>query len=312
MRSAAGEHAQAFLQATGEPWWEGVRIKDVRGTPLTPGGRARLTLFEQVEGAGRPHPRLQVSMPPAKDPAPPAVLFQPPEEPPTSAAAFEQVLRAATEGARDLLRAADLPEDDAEGSPRLRQNTIRGQRTRRFFDEAGLWLEQLLATGTLPDTEATGCWYALRTRRDLAFVGPIAFDDADTGTYHSYRHDDPFVHYLEALIGQLPEEGTEALVLLDADQRQSVRRQRQQARNHLDHLMRRKYAHDGVIETDIERSVGGFLIDRQTRMVVSETPGSAGSLVPAYELLQRWGFGDAEAWERAKGRLGELRERALS
>ena len=287
MITTANEQVQAFIQATQEPGWQGVRIKDVRATPLTPGGRARMTLFEQVEGAGRPHPRLQVSMPPATDPAPPDVLFPIPDASPANAEAFDRALRTALAEATELLHAEDLPEPESSaGSPRFLRNTVRGQRIARFFTEAVGWLEQLLESGALAEDQADACRFALESRRDLAFVGPTVFDDADTGTYHSYRHDDPFVHYLETLVAQLPEEGSPAIALLDAEQRHAVRRQRQQARNHLDHLMRHKYADVGVTETDIERTVGGFLIDRQTRMVVSETAGSADSLVPAYERLR--------------------------
>ena len=287
MREATVKQVNAFKGATKARWWKGTRIKDVRGTTLAPGGRARVTLFEQVDRAGRPHPRLQVAMPPAEDPAPPTVIFEPPAESPATAGDFEQVMLSLAKAKAEVIQALDLVDEEPEGgSPLFLRNTVRGQRTARFFDEAAAWLEELLEQGTMPAAEAAGCRYALQVQREMAFEGTTRFDDADTGTYHSYRHDAPFVHYLEALIEQLPEEGTDAFLLLDAEQRQSVRRQRQQARNHLDHLMRRKYAAHGVTETDVERSVGGFLIDRKTRLIVSETEGSADSLVPAYELLR--------------------------
>ncbi len=277
---------QSFVRGPGHDWFQGIRIKGVRAAPLTPGGRARLTLFERVEG-GRPHPRLQVTMPAAADPAPPDALFEPPAETPGDAEAFGAALDAAIAAADDLLEATDLPADDPTiPSPRFRYNTVRAQRRRRFFEEAGRWLDQLLRDGALTGEQAPACRYALRARRDRAFVGSIVFDDQDTGTYHSYRHDEPFVHYLEALSAQLPEEGSEAMELLSPEQRHAVRRQRAQVLSHLDHLMRHKYANHGVIEADVEKSVGGFLIDRRTRMVVSESPDSASSLVPAHELLR--------------------------
>jgi hypothetical protein len=312
MRHVTDEQLRAFAQIVTEQWWTGTRIKDVRATPLTPGGRARLTLFEQVDGGGRPHPRLQVAMPLAEDPTTPEVLFETPDPAPTDSEGFDRILQDQLGAKHELLGAFDVAVGDAgPASPLFARNTVRGARTRRFFDEADACLEGLLQTGGMPAEQAAGCRFALRSRRDLAFVGPIRFDDDDTGTYHSFQHDDPFVHYLEALTGQLPEEGTDALALLDADQRQAVRRQRRQTRCHLDHLMRHKYADEGVVETDIERSVGGFLIDRQTRMIVSETKGSAGSLVPAYELLRvepGAEHADAGAWVYRDGQGGLRRQ----
>ncbi|HLT38617.1 MAG TPA: hypothetical protein VK034_20155, partial [Enhygromyxa sp.] len=66
----------------------------------------------------------------------------------------------------------------------------------------------------------------------------------------------------------------------------AIRRQHEQLSNHLDFLMRYKYAYFGVIETDIERLLGGFLIDRQTRQIVSEDPATRGTLTPRYQLLR--------------------------
>ena len=50
--------------------------------------------------------------------------------------------------------------------------------------------------------------------------------------------------------------------------------------------MRHKYANDGVTEVDIEKSIGGELIDRDRRHRVSERPESKDSLVPEFELLR--------------------------
>ena len=76
------------------------------------------------------------------------------------------------------------------------------------------------------------------------------------------------------------------MAALDGTQQESIRRQRTQLQNHLDFVMRHKYAYRGIDERDIERSLGGFLIDRHTRKVVSQTVESRQSLVPQYELLR--------------------------
>ena len=88
--------------------------------------------------------------------------------------------------------------------------------------------------------EATGAWRALRELRDEAYAANLQFDNANTGTYHSYQHDAPFVHYLETLLASLPDEGSAGYVVLPPEQQASVLRQRKQARNHLDHLLRYK------------------------------------------------------------------------
>lgn len=275
MRAKRNEQWQAFLDADPSALG-GVRIKRERHGELTPGGRTVLTLFEQVEGEGRPHPRLQVRMPPADDPGSDDPLFVAPAEAPADDAAGEAALKAALEAAAERLSGADLdPADAPAGSPSYWAASITGQRKARFFAEARAWSE-----GAGLDLN-----YPLASLADLVFSGPQPFDDADTGTYHSFGKDAPFVHYLEALLDAVPGEG-EGLAILPSEQQASVRRQREQARAHLDHLMRHKYAYAGIEEMDIERSLGGFLIDRETRQIASETPESAESLSPEFELLR--------------------------
>ncbi|MCB9761491.1 MAG: hypothetical protein H6739_16730 [Alphaproteobacteria bacterium] len=281
MTVSRDEARAAFDDAPEQPWFTGVRIKDRRHEPLTPGGRCRLTLFEQVEGDDRPHPRLRTAMPPMPDPSPPAALFSPPEAAPGTPEAAIEAVEAGFRAAGGLLALGDLdPATAPDGSAHYWRNSIRVQRTARFFEEASAWLDRLPLTGRAVARSG------IRQLEARAYAGLVQFDDGNTGTYHSYEHDKPFVHYLEALLKTLPEEGTPAWGLLPAEQQEAVRRQRAQARNHLDHLMRHKYAYNGIIETDIERTLGGLLIDRRTRNIASETTESQHSLVPQYELLR--------------------------
>ena len=275
MRADRNEEWQDFVDADVEALG-GRRLKGERHRELNPGGRAVLTLFEQVDGQGRPHPRLRVRMPPAEDPAERAALFEPPADPPIDGAGVEAALAAALEGASSALSGEDLdPSVAPEGSPAFWRASILGQRTARFFAEARAWAEGL----------GLDAGYVLRAQEDLAFSGEAAFDDHDTGTYHSFGHDAPFVHYLEALLASAPE-GGEALAILPSEQQEAVRRQRTQARAHLDYLMRHKYAFHSIEEMDIERSLGGFLICAETRQIASETPESRDSLAPRFELLR--------------------------
>ena len=275
MRAVRNETWEAFggadLEALG-----GRRLKDERHQELKPGGRTVLTLFEQVEGHGRPHPRLRVRMPPAEDPAGAEPLFAPPAVPPADLDGLEAALQSGLESANAALSGEDLdPSGAPEGSPAFWRASIVGQRKARWFAEARAW-----AAGLGLDAA-----YATARLEDAAFSGEVRFDDHDTGTYHSFGHDAPFVHYLEALLDAIPD-GGEASAILPSEQQESVRRQRTQARAHLDHLMRHKYAFDGIAEQDIERSLGGFLICRETRQIASETPESRDSLAPRFELLR--------------------------
>lgn len=286
MKVIRNEAWAAFFAALEDDARGGVRLKDVRDGALHPGGRARLTLFERVAG-DRPHPRLRVEMPPARDPAPPAPLFEVGPAIPADAAAFAAQVEAALTGVAATLAAEDLdPAQAPAGSPRYWRNSIRTQRIERFFAEAAAALARCAAEGAWAAAEVTAARAALRARADEVYAVDLRFDDADTGTYHSFGHDAPFVHCLEAILAALPAEGTRAYAVLPPEQQASVLRQRDQARHHLDHLMRHKYAYDGIRETDIELSLGGLLIDRERRQIVSEAPASKDSLVPRYELLR--------------------------
>lgn len=261
------------------------RVKDLREGPLSPGGRVAMTLFERAPSApDRAHPRLRVEMPPAADPSPTRSGWTEPASPSSVKAALDAV-RAARLTESRFLRAEDLdPSAAPRGSEHYHQNSVRVQRTARFFEavrkSAAVWMSGPLAA------EREALLLGLRGIEAEAYAGEVAFDDGDTGTYHSFGHDKPFVHYLERILEGLPEDGTQAMALLSAEQQESVRRQRQQARNHLDFLMRRKYAYHGIDESDIERTLGGLLIDRETRQIVSESAETQNTLTPRYELLR--------------------------
>lgn len=257
------------------------RIKSIRDRALVPGGRAHVRLFERV-GEGRPHPRLHIELPPVVDPAGSQRWIEPPEAIPESSADLDA-------WAREQLRrrAARLEGDDLDrgaapkGSERYWQHSIRVQRTAAFFEE----LRTVIDGWRLRGADADAAAAVVRVLEDEAYATTIVFDDADTGTYHSFGHDAPFVHYLEAMLASLPAEGSQAMALLSDAAAASVRRQRNQAQAHLDHLMRHKYAYEVIKETDIERTVGGFLIDRVTRRIASEV-SSPDSLSPRYALLR--------------------------
>ena len=266
---------------TRSPDWAGVRIKSIRHTPLRPGGRAELTLFEAARADGRPHPRLRTSLPPVQDAFDGDVLVVGDSPVPATAAAFEEWLDAAWGTAAEG-PVADIDMDLAPIESReYYRNSIRVQRTARFFAQA-----RALLLAHVNDAERPAATASLRRLEDHAYAGVIVYDDADTGTYHSYGRDAPFVHYLEVILDSLPEDGTPELALLPPVQQEAVRRQRRQARAHLDHLMRHKYAYEGIWEDDIEQRIGGMLIDRTTRHVVSETLASRDQPLPAFELLR--------------------------
>ncbi len=257
------------------------RVKTVRDRLLVPGGRAHVRFFERV-GAGRPHPRLHIEVPAALDPAASRSWVETPDDQPSTPEEVDAWARASFRSVLPSLRGDDLDRAQAPvGSERYWQHSIRVQRTATFFEQ----VRTQVASWGFRDAEADAVAAALRIFEDEAFATTIIFDDADTGTYHSYGHDAPFVHYLEAMLEGLPAEGTEAMAVLSVAAAQSVRRQRAQAQAHLDHLMRHKYAYEVIKETDIERTVGGFLIDRVSRNIVSEVPG-ADVLSPTFELLR--------------------------
>jgi hypothetical protein len=262
----------------------GTRLKDVRDQPLRPGGRVVMTLFERVQG-GRPHPRMRFVFADVVDPRPATPLFEP-ASPPATAAALREAIAAAQTLHAEVLAARDLdPAQAPAGSPHYWRNRIRVSRCAALFVEVRGKVEAWLADGTLPAAARAACHRAVAELEDEAYAGPMVFDDADTGTYHSYQHDAPFVHYLERLLASLPAEGGEAMALLHSSHRESIRRQRDQAQAHLDWLMRNKYAHEVIDETDIERTLGGLLIDRESRRIVSEALDSD-PIEPNYELLR--------------------------
>jgi hypothetical protein len=277
------EALKAYLDAA-ETLDLGARLKDVRDQPLRPGGRAVMTLFERVRG-GRPHPRMRFAFADVEDPRPPGHLFDA-SAPPTGAAALRDTIAASLQRHAEVLSARDLdPAQAPAGSPEYWRNRIRVDRCAAFFTAVRTTVEAWLADGILPATERAACYRAVAELEDEAYAGSIAFDDADTGTYHSYGHDDPFVHYLERLLESLPTEGSEGMALLHTTHREAIRRQRDQTQAHLDWLMLNKYAYEVIDETDIEHTLGGFLIDRESRRIVSEVIESD-PLSPRYELLR--------------------------
>ena len=255
------------------------RVADLRDQPLRPGGRAELRLFSPAPGDDRSHPRLRIILPPPADDdwsprLPPA---------PTALSAVPAWLEEAWADHRAEIEAPEPAESPLEGR-RLRANQRRGLRVERLFTALRAALTE--SSREWPADQQRSARYDLAVALDLAHARPVQFDNEDTGTYHSFGHDAPFVHYLEALLASLPADGSPAMALLDAEAQAAVARQRQQTQAHLDHLMRHKYAHDGIREADIERSLGGRLIDRTHRAVASERPDTVHSLRPRHELLR--------------------------
>ncbi|MEM9487515.1 MAG: hypothetical protein AAGC55_00155 [Myxococcota bacterium] len=273
-----------FLAAPEDPAWRGMRIKQIRHRPLIPGGRAQLTMFEVSEGP-RPHPRMRLTMPPASDPSPPGILFEP-EHPPGDVAALRRLIRAALDQHKTVLSGDEVSADRApKGSASYWRHSIRVQRIATFFAQVRAQLKRWLDAGQLTREQRKPALRAVREIEDQTYSTRIDFDDGDTGTYHSYGKDEPFVHYLEALLASLPAQGDEAFAVLSGHAQHAVRRQRDQLYKHLDHLMRHKYAYEVIVETDIERTLGGLLIDRDSRRIASEVPDNS-SLVPRFELLR--------------------------
>jgi hypothetical protein len=251
------------------------RLKQIRALPIVH-GRATISLFEVAPEGERPHPRLRMAFTEIADPSPPS-LPEPQDWP--DAAAFRTWLESAL--ADDaMLAGLDSPPIE---SPHYWQNSLRAGRITALLEHARAAIEALYAW---PPTERNAANHAIAELGTLAYAGTIQFDDEDIGTYHSFLDDQPFVHVFELLRASLPEDGTPAFALLPAEQQFAVRRQQAQITNHLDFLMRHKYALSGVDETDIERSLGGFLIDRKTRQIASERTDTYGSLEPRHELLR--------------------------
>lgn len=269
-----------WLSLAAERGWP--RVKAQRTEPLSPGGRCRLTLFESVDD-GRPHPRLRVSLPPVVDPSPPGPLF-PAHPVPSDASSFEAALERALSDHARLLSAADVDLDRVDPeSRRFYRASIAGQRREDLFAQARSSLRAHSAQWPVEEQQRAA--YRLEAARDRILVGAHPFDDADTGTYHSFGKDEPFVHVLIELLEGVPEPGSDAFDRLPTEQQQAVRAQRRQCLAHLDALMRRKYAYHGVDERDIEHSIGGRLIDRTHRQVVT-TVASEEGLAPRLLLLR--------------------------
>lgn len=252
-----------------------IRLKQIRDEPIVR-GRATISLFEVAPEGERPHPRLRMAFTEVADPSPPP-LPEPQDWP--DAAAFRTWLAAAL---ADGGMTAGLGSPPAE-SPHYWKNALRSGRITALLEHARAAIEALDAW---PQAQRNAAKYALAELGALAYAGFIQFDDEDCGTYHSFLADQPFVHVFELLRASLPQDGTPAFALLPAEQQFAVRRQHAQITNHLDFLMRHKYALYGIHETDIERSLGGFLIDRKTRQVASEVLATYGSLAPRHELLR--------------------------
>ncbi|MFO0636615.1 MAG: hypothetical protein U0168_27605 [Nannocystaceae bacterium] len=258
------------------------RIKDVREQALTVSGRTSLRLF--VGEGDRGHPRFVATMPPAQDPDEPALAFAP-RPVPADVAALTKALAAAQRELAGALSGKGLRGAPAGGEQYFR-NSIVAQRRLKFFANVRTALEKWIAAGKFPKRQRNAALAVVREAEDLSFCGVTAFDDQDTQTYHAYGHDEAFVHYLEQMLAALPTDGTEAMAALQPAAQESVRRQRVQASAHLDAIMRSKYVFEPSLdEQDVEHSVGGMLIDRETRMIVSVVPDSD-ALAPSYELLR--------------------------
>ncbi len=282
-----------------------VRIKDIRGRELVAGGRAHLALF--VGEGGREHPRLRVNVPVAVDPRDYAPKFAP-KPAPRDLDGLRAAIDAALHRDAQLLAGRDLRVLAPAVGGRYRRNSIVGQRRLRFFAAVRAGVERLIARRFLARTLRRRALGLVREMEDLSFVGPIDHDDTDTGTYHSYAKDAAFVHYLERIAASLPSDGSKGMAVLDAGAQESIRRQRDQLSAHLDAVMRDKYAYSGTIdESDIERTVGGMLIDRETRTIASIVADSD-PIAPSYEILRIDPAADhrhagAWVWRDAAGRL---------
>lgn len=288
VKVVADEFHEKFSMAAGESWWEGTPIQGLCTGRLEVGGRTALTLFS-TDGA-RVHPRLRTEPLAVQDPSPLEVVLEAPVKTPSTA---EELLTLVGEVATRLapwLAAEELaPGDPQRPKPgeRYRQNRVAARRRAQLFEEVGALRQRCVREGSWSEAEANRAAYALAELEWAAHAGEIRFDDEDIGTYFAYTGDKPFVHYLEQLLESLPRPGSEAMAVLTRQQRAAVKRQRDQAVNHLDHLMRRAYAHDGVIEADIERSLGALMVQRRTHRVVSHDDWrSKEGEAPGYELLR--------------------------
>src|SRR5690606_31662259 len=153
--------------------------------------------------------------------------------PPATATELRVQIESAVRQHRDVLAAVHAdPALAPHGSPHYFRNSLRVQRITAFFAQVREAVQGWPARGALASHEERAARRVVRELEDEVYATTIQFDDNKTGTYHSYRQDNPFVHYLETMLESLPVEGTEAFALLPAEAQHSVRRQRDQARNH--------------------------------------------------------------------------------
>jgi len=170
-------HSAAVDDPSRRAGWKGTRVKDIRHRELRPGGRAVVTFFEAAQEGGRPHPRLRTSLPPVTDPFEGSLWPADGATPPDTADAFSDWLETAwawaLQGPLSNIDRGLAP----EGSERYYRNSIRVQRTARFFSEAGA-----LLSASVVEAEQDAARFRLRQLEDRAYAGRIDFDDADTGT----------------------------------------------------------------------------------------------------------------------------------
>ncbi len=282
MKVVADEIYRRFMAAPGKRWWRGTPISDVRTGQLEVGGRSRLILFD------RHGPRLRMEAAQVDDPGPPGPFLPAPAALPSSSAGLMGLVAQALADNKAALDAEDLgPGVAPRPGERYQQNQVAAQRRQRFFGEARALLESCRAAGALADDELTLAARALTGLEWGTYSGEIDFDDEDIGTHFSYTKDEAFVHYMELLLDALPLPRSEAWAVLPREQRASVARQRAQLTNHLDATMRHRYAYDGVVESDIERSTGALLVQRRTHRIVSHDDWASGEArVPGFELLR--------------------------
>ena len=180
----------AFLVAIDTPG--ATRIKDVRTRPLVVGGRAEVVLF--VGEGDRAHPRFVAKMPAAKDSKPPRIPFAPTPIPSDAAALRVAIQRHLKTHAR-VLAAADLARRDApDGGEEHWRRSIRGQRYASMFAAIRKAVDGWLRRGVIPKRERDPALRAIRELADTAKLGVAKFDDVDSGTYHSFGNDAPFVN----------------------------------------------------------------------------------------------------------------------
>ncbi len=160
---------------------------------------------------------------------------------------------------------AKLPAEDKSNYAVL---NITGRRTEQFFGEVG----RLIGQTGMNAAEQKQARVDMNAAFRDAFRGRTAdFDKADTGTYWSYGHDEPFVHVFEKMRDALPAGDPK----------------RKFIQNQIDFIFANKYVPNGKVnENDAEHSLGLVAIDKNSRHTVSMTVGSETANRVAYEVLQ--------------------------